>query len=514
MVWSAAEVLAIRGLRKVHHGVAILEDVDLTVRAGEVLGVVGVNGVGKSTLMSIIAGDYPPDAGTMTLDGEPFAPTSTEEARAAGVGIVRQRVELDPTMTVAQAIYRMLPIHDHDDAELERRAGALLRRTGVTIDPRASIAQLERAEHGMVEAVRMIAENARIIVMDEVAAIFNADEITRLHFISLLLAQRGCSIIYVSHRLHEVVQVAHRIAVLRGGAITVELNPRRVVFEDLANEMLDYEPGDRIHRDGHVGEAFALRVRGVGNDKIHDVDLDLRRGEVIGLIGPRGAGMDALARTLAGRLPASTGEFEVFGTDRRIESVDDAERLRIAYLGDNDDEIGVTGSATVASNLGAADGATDATFAEEVETMRRAVEQVRRLRIRTPGIHQRADLLSGGDFHKIALQRWVDEGPDIVIMNQPTRGLDIAARNDFFAMLAAHTSAGRSALLLTTELDELTGWCDRIATMRDGRITGVHTAAALSEEELLEAMSHGSVGPDVEGPPGNALSVSKGQPTP
>lgn len=304
-------VLTVSGLSKSHRDRRVLHDLDLTIRSGEIIGLVGSNGAGKSTLMSVLAGDVPADEGEIILRGEPYEVADRDEGRRRGIGYVRQRLEIDPTVTVAQALLRRTAHAGRPHAEIRDSAASLLTEAGVQIDPDTKMGDLVRTEHGIIEAVRMLAEDAHLVIMDEVAATFTVDEIAELHFITGLLTRRGRSIIYISHRLHEVVAIADRIAVLRDGLVTVELNPRRVSLEDIAQEMQDYEPGERPDRTGHVGDEVVLHVRGMRTPNLPGVDLDLRRGEVLGLVGPRRGGMQELGGALAGQSRVLFDELEV-----------------------------------------------------------------------------------------------------------------------------------------------------------------------------------------------------------
>lgn len=227
--------------------------------------------------MGVLSGDFPPDAGEIVLRGEPYQVADRDEGRRRGIGYVRQRLDIEPAMTVAQALFRRTAYAGRPHLAVRDSAASLLSDAEVDIDPNALMGDLVRTEHGIVEAVRMLAEDAHLVIMDEVAATFNVDEIADLHFITSLLTRRGRSIIYISHRLHEVVEIADRIAVLRSGQVTVELNPLRVTLGDIAQEMQENEPGERPDRTGHASEEVVLRVRGMTTENLSDVDLDLHR---------------------------------------------------------------------------------------------------------------------------------------------------------------------------------------------------------------------------------------------
>ena len=488
-------VLTVSGLSKSRHGRQVLHDLDLTIRAGEIIGVVGSNGVGKSTLMGVLAGDFPPDGGEIVLRGEPYQVADRDEGRRRGIGYVRQRLEIDPMMTVAQALFRRTAYAGRPHDAVRDSAASLLSDAEVPIDPSALMGDLVRTEHAIVEAVRMLAEDAHLVIMDEVAATFNVDEIADLHFITSLLTRRGRSIIYISHRLHEVVEIADRIAVLRSGQVTVELNPLRVTLEDIAQEMQENEPGERPDRTGHASDDVVLRVRGMQTENLINVDLDLHRGEVLGLVGPRRGGMQELGSALAGQGTALFETLELFGRPRTISSPAEAAALRIAYLSDDDADLGLSASESIARSMLTGDLPENVSFFEEVKRLRAVIDTVRDLDIKTTNINSPVSELSGGDFQKLVLTRWMTEDQDVVVLNQPSRGLDVRARERVYHALAAHTSAGRSAILITTEVDELLGWCDRVGFMRHGRLDGVTPAADLTAADVEQAMREPAVDP-------------------
>lgn len=472
----------------VRRGVPVLVDVDLTLRQGEVLGLVGANGGGKSSLMALLTGELQPDKGTMELAGEPYAPRSRDEGRALGVGFVRQRLDLDPSLTVAQAIYRHTQYADAPAEELQEMAAKELAGCGIDLEASRPIGQLDHAQRGLVEVVRMFVEDVRVVVLDEIAATFNVAEIVALHVLVRVMVARGRSVIYVSHRLNEVVALCDRVAVLRGGEVTVELNPRHVTLRDLAEEMLEYAPGEPANRDGHMSGEVALHVEGLTAEPLTDVSFDLRRGEVLGVIGNRRSGMSQLGRALVGAIPATVKHAALFGREVEL-TKQGAEDRRIAFLGAHHEELGIDADEIVADSLTTPSAESDErTFGTEIAERRAAVAAFRELGLRTTGITQKATVLSGGDFAKLALQRWANSDTDILVIEQPSRGLDAGARAGVFNMLAAHTSAGRAAIILSTEVDELLEWCDRVAFLDAGRIVRIAPVAELDETELVRAM--------------------------
>lgn len=476
-------------MTKAHDGRPVLRGINLQVGAGEVLGLVGENAVGKSTLMSVIAGDYSADSGLMTLSGEPYSATSRTEARDKGVGIIRQKIEIDPELTVAQAIFRESAWAGESIERLTRQAEYLLRDVGIDLDPRAKMSTLLRSEHGMVEAARMLAEDARIVIMDEVAATFNVHEIADLHFITSRLTRQGRSVIYISHRLHEVIEVSDRIVVLVDGHVEREVPSAEATTDLLADVMFKGRQRRRSSREGHLTSDVLLEVRGLATpDLLSDVSFEIHRGEILGLAGPRRNGMVEVAGALIGEVEATWDLLRMAGQDRIISTPADAASLRIAYFSDDNDELGLSPSETIARSLMSGGWEDEQDFKSEVAALREIIESIQKLRIKAASLRSSVGTMSGGDQQKIALTRWMTEDRDLLVLNEPTRGLDVAARQDVHSLLADHTAAGRAVILISSDPNELKAWCDRVILMKEGRITGIHDTATLDAEQISRAM--------------------------
>lgn len=457
-------------ITKSHDGNPVLRGVSFHVAEGEVLGIVGENGVGKSTLMHILAGDYTPDTGHMRLEGVDYAPQSPEDAQRAGVGIIRQHFEVDPALTVAQAVYRTGFQKDRPHEDLRRQAAMLLREIGSDLSPDARMGDLLRSDHAIVEAVRMLAEDAQVVIMDEVGTTFNLREISDLHFITSRLSAQGRAVLYISHRLHEIKSISDRIAVLKDGRIATILTPRHVSTDDIAQAMLTRSVD--LTRTDHTTDEIVLEVGNLStaDGAVAEASFHLRRGEVLGLSGDKQAGMYGVAGSLVGQVPHRADVLRVMGQDRAIETPQDAAVLRIGYFSDDDDEMGLSSSETIARSMMAGGWTEGADFETEVTALREIIENIQRLAVRSRSITAGVDTLSGGDRQKLALTRWMAEDRDILILNEPTRGLDVGARAQIRDILAEHTAAGRSAIVVSSDPGDLMGWCNRIVLMRRGRV--------------------------------------------
>lgn len=451
-------------------GHSVLRGVSLHVAEGEVLGLVGENGVGKSTLMHILSGDLQPDTGEMLLNGEKYAPTNTEDAQRMGVGIIRQRFRIDPEFTVAKAVFRGGYQKDRPHEELRRQTAMLLREIGSDISPDAKIGDLMPNEHAIVEAVRMLAEDAHVVIMDEVGTTFNLREIGDLNFITSRLASQGRGIIYISHRLQEIKVVSNRIAVLAEGRISQILDPHTTTTDQIAEAMLTRKVD--LTRTDHSTDEVVLEVGNLTtpDGAVQGASFNLRRGEVLGLSGDKQGGMYGIAGALVGQLEYNADTLRVMGHDREIRSPEDAAEVRIGYFSDDADELGLSSAETIARSMMSGGWTEGVDFQTEVNALREIVENIQKLAIKSRSMHSKVETLSGGDRQKVALTRWMAEDRDVLILNEPTRGLDVGSRAQIREILAEHTAAGRSAIVISSDPEDLSGWCNRILLMRDGKV--------------------------------------------
>ena len=483
-------ILQVTGLTKNHAHLRALKGIDLSVGAGEIVGLVGENGAGKSTLISLLAGVAQPDQGTMTLCGDSFAPQNEQEARSAGVGAVQQRFVMDGSLTVAEAIAGLGRRADGDREELLERAREVLRDSGADLDPDAHISSLMRAEKALVEVLRVRREDPHLVLMDEVAATFNDHEVATVHGITRQLARQGRGVIYITHRIDEVRSLADRVVVMREGAIKEEFVPREVGADQIVFSMLERALPERDRPGGHDHPDAALSVRGLSTDSgLSGVDLTLKRGEVLGLTGLRRAGMNELVGALVGVHPGRYDQLQVSGEDVTIRTPQDAVELGIGYLSDNDDELNEAHEESVARVLRSDALDPDAGFVREVTALREVAAQVKALHIKTHDIQGQVGKLSGGDQQKIALARWMSTDCDVLILNHPTRGIDVGAKGDIYEMLTDLTSKGTSVLLISSEMSELLQWCHRILVMRDGRIVSEQSNDQATEDTLMAAVT-------------------------
>jgi ABC-type sugar transport system ATPase subunit len=491
-------LLQVEGLRKSFGARRVLRDVSFSVAEGEIVGLVGSNGAGKSTLGDILAGITPADAGLMTLQGHPYAPLSADDARHLGVGVVEQLVRIDPELTVARAVFRGTPLADRPQAELRERARVLLAEVTLDVDPDTLVGELPHFVHGLVETARVLAEETRLVVLDEVSAALLPVEVTRLHAVAGRLSLEGRGVLYISHRLPEMLAVVDRVLVLRDGVIALDspaedLDPVRLAAETVGEPVSLPAPRvasapARSGRDDAPARAstwpapsdgdVALRVRNLRvPGRVEGVDLLLRQGEVVGLTGHRSSGVQEIAGALTGELPALSDELVLHGEPRSLDSTADEVALRLPAYRPDDDAYGVDPR----EPWGAL---TD--VRSEIASLRGVIRTVHRLDVKTLSIRTVFGALSGGDQHKLALARWMASAQDVVVLHEPTRGLDVRARQQVRQLLDEATAHGTSVVVVSVDPDELAECCDRVGIVADGRVARWIDTSELAVDAVRE----------------------------
>ena len=482
-------LLQVEGLRKSFGARRVLRDVSFRIAEGEIVGLVGSNGAGKSTLGDVLAGTTAADSGVMTLQGHPYAPLSTDDARHLGVGVVEQLVRIDPALTVAQAVFRGTPQAARPQAELREQARVLLAEVTLDVDPDTLVGELPHFVHGLVETARVLAEDTRLVVLDEVSAALLPVEVTRLHAVAGRLSRQGRGVLYISHRLPEMLTVVDRVLVLRDGVIALDspaegLDPVRLAAETVGEPVLLPAPRVAAARSGRENvpvrastwpapsdEDVALRVRNLRvPGRVEGVDLLLRQGEVVGLTGHRSSGVEEIAGALTGELPAVSDELVLHGEPRSLGSSADGGTLRLPAYRPDDDAYGVDPGETIARTLTREPWGALTDVRSEIASLRGVIRTVHRLDVKTLSIRTVVGALSGGDRHKLALARWMASAQDVVVLHEPTRGLDVRARQQVRQLLDEATAHGTSVVVVSVDPDELAECCDRVGIVAGGRV--------------------------------------------
>lgn len=486
-------LLRLSNISKSFGGVQALKQVSFDLRAGEVHALVGENGAGKSTLIKIITGAVQADEGSLELAAQPIGHNDPVASRRLGIAAIYQQPALFPDLSVAENIALGL---ESGGAwrrirwkERRERARQLLSRVGASISPDAIAGDLTMPEQQLVEIARALGASAKLLIMDEPTASLSERETEQLFQVIRDLRNSGVGVIYISHRLDELFQIADRVTVLRDGALVATHSMNQIDKTELIRLMVGRAldaifPKQTVPIGQPVLELHNLGCRASG---VHGIDLAVRSGQIVGLAGLVGAGRTELARILFGLTPADTGQILLHGKPAAISAPEQAIELGIAYLPEDRRRHGLILDLPVASNtslaiLGQLAGSGRLNFARERTLARDMVE---RLAIKTPSIQTPAGHLSGGNQQKVALARWLATEPSVLILDEPTQGVDVGAKAEIHRLMGDLARRGLAILLISSELPEVLGMSDQIAVMRAGRIVGILDRAEATPERVL-----------------------------
>lgn len=491
-------ILRLEGISKAFPGVQALKNVDLELQAGEVLALVGENGAGKSTLVKILSGAYRKDSGRIFLNGREVEIENPYHAQQLGISVIYQEFNLTPNQTVAANIFiarepvrrgigRVIPIVDR--RTMEQEAQKYLDRVGARISATTLVRDLSVAERQMVEIAKALAVNARIIIMDEPTSALGEDEVETLFGIIASLKEEGIGVIFISHRLEEVFRIADRVVVLRdgqrvGSGPINELTPDQVIHWMVGRELKEMFPKERAEIGAPLLEVRGLTRRGV----VENVSFTLRRGEILGFAGLVGAGRTETARVIFGADPKDAGEIYINGEKVDIRSPADAIKAGIGLVPEDRGNQGLVLDLSVEENIGlpTLNRYTLARVLLSLSRLRQiAQEYVQKLNIRTPHLRQKVKFLSGGNQQKTILAKWMAAQPRILIMDEPTRGIDVGAKAEVHALMSQLARSGVGIIMISSELPEILGMSDRILVMCEGRVAAILDRAEATPEAIM-----------------------------
>ncbi|MDX8500624.1 sugar ABC transporter ATP-binding protein [Mesorhizobium sp. VK4C] len=475
----SAPLLEVQSIRKTYPGVIALSDVTFDLKAGEVHALVGENGAGKSTLLSVMNGLVAPDSGEIRIDGQPVVLNDPTVALANRLALVHQELVLCPNLSVAENIFlgrERAGRLGKTRATLNRMAKELLDEIHVSLDPSRAVGELSLNEQQIVEICRALASRPRVLVFDEPTASLNDDQVVHLIAIIRKLKANGLGIVYVSHRLSEVMQISDRVTVLRDGHVvttrdTAGLNEAGLVALMVGRE---HKPGQSAYKERRCG-GVALEARGLGKAGVFDdISLQVRAGEIVGIAGLLGCQREAVVRAIFGDQSIDRGEIRVQGRKVQLRSPRDAIAFGIGFMPADRKSEGLVLPMSVGDNIGMTILRRLGRLGFMKRRQRNATANglVRTLAIKTNGLSQLASQLSGGNQQKIVIGKWIARGGDIVIAEDPTRGVDVGAKFEIWRAIQDLAEEGKAILLLTTELQEMMDACDRILVMSRGRVTG------------------------------------------
>jgi ABC-type sugar transport system ATPase subunit len=486
-------LLRTEGISKSFPGVQALDNVDFEVYPGEILGFVGENGAGKSTLIKILSGVYHKDQGTIWLNGNKVAPRSPQEAQNLGISTIYQELALVPHLSVAENIYlnreprRVPAIGMVDFRTMNRQAEEILHDLGADVPVNKPVRELPVAAQQMVEIAQAVSQNASLILMDEPTSALSSKEVDALFELMRRLKERGVPVVFISHRLEEILQVVDRIIVMRDGRRVGTLPISEATEEKIIRMMVGRDVGLFPKEDADIG-APVLEARNLSGDGVRDVSFTVRKGEILGLAGLVGAGRTDLARLICGVDRLSSGEILVDGESVKISSPADAVKYGIGWVPEDRKQHGLILRMDVKEN-------TTMPILQRISNMLAAVQTkketeiagryVEALSIVTPSLSQAVNNLSGGNQQKVVLAKWLSSEPKALIMDEPTRGVDVGAKAEVHALMSRLAQQGMGILMISSEMPEIIGMSDRVIVMCQGRVTGEFDRGEMSQEEIM-----------------------------
>ena len=493
-------LLDLKGMSKTFPGVKALSNVNLDLRAGEVLGLCGENGAGKSTLMKVLTGIYQPDpGGEIWIKGEKVHVTGINHARDLGLAIIHQELNIVPDLTVAQNLYLGRPGSTRagivNDKKLNKDAQELFDHLKMDINPKAYCRDLSVARLQMVEIARALSYNADILIMDEPTAALTIEETDALFDLIHDFVTPSTGLIYISHRMPEIKQITDRVVVLRDGEYVGTVNTAEVEMQEIISMMVgrklksDVRPVTKPQTDETVLEVKNLSTKNL----IKNVSFDVKKGEIFGFAGLMGAGRTEVARCVFGADPRTEGDIYVHGKKVRITNAKDGVTNGIGYLSEDRKRFGILLDADVKANVTLADmkDYAKAGFVDDRKIRRTALDYVDKLRIRTPSINQTLLNLSGGNQQKVVIAKWLVRDSDVLIFDEPTRGIDVGAKEEIYQLLESLAAQGKAIVVISSELPEVLRLSNRIAVMAQGRIIGILDNEEATQEKIMELATVG-----------------------
>lgn len=486
------KILMMKNISKSFPGVKALSNVDLEIRKGEVHALMGENGAGKSTLLKILAGAYTRDEGEIYIDGKKIDDLNPKQAENCGISIIYQEFSSLPDLSIAENIFLGRQYTKRggmiDWKRCREESAKLLKQVGMEIDPSIKVSKLKVAEQQMVEIAKALSKEAKIIVMDEPTAPLTQKEIEHLFRVVDDLKKKNISVIYVSHRLAEIKEICDRMTVLRDGCLVGSADVKDTSIQDMIRMMVGREVKDMYPRtQREVGEKV-LEIRHLSTkDKLKDISLDIHKGEILGVAGLVGAGRTELARAVFGADKIEEGTIKLYGKEVKIGKPRDAIEKKIGLVPEDRKRQGLVLMMNVKENITLSSlkklkrGGKLSLKAEASK----AEQYVDKLRVATPDIYTTVENLSGGNQQKVVLGKWLCAECSLLLIDEPTRGIDVGSKVEIYELMKELVENDMAILMISSEMPELIGVCNRIAVMHEGRITGILDRDEFSEERIM-----------------------------
>ncbi|MGC8861625.1 MAG: sugar ABC transporter ATP-binding protein [Armatimonadota bacterium] len=485
-----------KGISKRFPGVLALDRVDLELYEGEILGLIGENGAGKSTLMRILGGDYPADDGTIKIAGEPVRIRDVRDSMSLGISVIYQELNLAPNLDIASNIFLGReplrgPFGIVDRRRLYSQANDLAERVGINSSLTTLVQDLSPGEQQLVEVAKALSMDARILVLDEPTSSLSLSEVHKLFEVMRTLQRQNVSMIYISHRLAEVQEICDRVIVLRDGqrvgtlerAEGAGLSRDEMVKMMVGRDISRFFPGHGVRREGEI--VLSVRNFRPSGGK-GDICFDLHAGEILGVAGLVGAGRTEFVTSLFGIEPPEQGEIKLLGKKAQVRTPADAIRLGMGLVPEDRKQLGVILEMAVSENISLPSiGSYNPPFVDRKREMREVSRMVEALDIRAPSLAQQVQFLSGGNQQKVALGKWLALNPRILILDEPTRGIDVGSKSEIYKLIRDLADQGVGVIMVSSELEEIIGLSDRVMVMHEGCVTGILDREEISEENVM-----------------------------
>lgn len=489
-------ILSVDHLYKTYPGVIALNDVSFTLLRGEIHALMGENGAGKSTLIKVIAGSTNPDTGTFTIDGEKFTHISPHRSKELGVEVIYQELNLLPDLSIAENIYMGRYLGNGfliDMPAMIRETKHLFDELEIEIDPQKKVKDLSMAQMQFVEIAKAVCHEAKILVMDEPTAPLTSQDVRKLFSLIRRLKEKGVTIIYISHRIPEVYELSDRISIMRDGQMVVTKETKEMSEAELIKTMVGRELNETYPPRNHNYGKVILEVRNLAGSGVHGINFQLHKGEILGVAGLIGSGRTETARMIFGADKRESGEILLDGKPVEIKSPLDAVKHGIVLLPEDRKLQGVLLNLSIRENIALPVEKSISRWM--IVNEKRENEIVRqytdRLKIKTPSLDQLVRNLSGGNQQKVVMSKWLASQPRILIIDEPTRGIDVGAKYEIYQIMNQLTEQGISIIMISSEMEELLGMADRIIVLHEGAMTGVlDHPAAFSQEKVMAYASN------------------------
>lgn len=490
-------ILEMKNMFKAYPGVVALDDVSFNLKPGEVHALVGENGAGKSTLIKVLSGAVIPDGGEIVIKGNSYKAMTPKLSRKMGVEIIYQELNLIPYLTVSENIFlgkELLNGIFIDSKKMDEVTLKLLNSLGIEMDTRTRVKDLSVAYQQLVEVSKAVAQNVKVLVMDEPTAPLSKKEVLILFKLIRKLKEQGVSIIYISHRLEEIFEICDRVTVMRDGHYIDTMNVSDTNRKKLISLMVGRELADQYPKPKCEPNGIVMSVQGLGNKSIKSITFDLKKGEILGIAGLVGAGRTEMARAIFGADSVTKGRIIIDGKEVKIGSPQDAIKNGIGLIPEDRKNQGLILGMSIKENttLASLKNIIKYKLISSKKEKQVVDKYMTELSVKTPSIDKKVKLLSGGNQQKVVLAKWLSTKSKILIFDEPTRGIDVMAKHEIYELMRNLTSKGISIIMISSEMPELLGMSDRILVMHNGEIKGCFSSEDISQELILDVASGGN----------------------